>query len=307
MSPSLFSSIGVTGQAVDRVLLIILVISLTLLVLITLLLVFFVVRYSRKRHPKPAEVKEHLWLEIAWTVAPTILVLAMFYYGVTGYDVLRRVPREAMVVHVTARQWSWLFTYENGLQSPTLRVPLGRPVKLLLKSQDVIHGFYAPAFRIKQDVVPGMETYLWFQPTALGTYEVMCTQYCGLEHAHMLSKVEVVSQNDFTAWYQGGKNVTAGLSAGARLYQDKGCASCHSLDGTPRVGPSFKGLAGSSQVVTREGKERSITVDEAYLRQYMLEPNVDVIKGYAPIMPSQKGLLTDKEIQDLVEFIQESK
>jgi cytochrome c oxidase subunit 2 len=306
MNPSLFSSTGVTGQAVDRVLLIILGISVALLILITFLLVFFIVRYSRKRHPRPAEVKEHLGLEIAWTVAPTILVLAMFYYGVTGYDILRRVPRDAMVVHVTARQWSWLFTYENGLQSTTLRVPLGRPVKLLLNSQDVIHDFYVPAFRIKQDIVPGMETYLWFQATALGTYDVFCTQYCGLEHAHMLSKVEVISQNDFTAWYQGGKSVTGGLSAGAKLYQDKGCASCHSTDGAARVGPTFKGLFGSTQTVARDGKERTVTVDEAYLRNYLLEPNLDVVNGFPPIMPSQKGLLTDKEIEDLVEFIKES-
>jgi len=307
MNPNPCLSTGVTGQAVDRVLLIILGISVALLVLITFLLVFFIIRYSRKRHPKPAEVKEHPWLEIAWTVAPTILVLAMFYYGVTGYDILRRVPRDAMVVHVTARQWSWLFTYENGLQSTTLRVPLGRPVKLLLKSQDVIHGFYVPAFRIKQDVVPGMETYLWFQATALGTYEVMCTQYCGLEHAHMLSKVEVVSQSDFASWYQVQQSATTGLSPGARLFQDKGCASCHSTDGTARVGPTLKGLFGSTQTVVRDGKERPVTADKDYLRNFLLDPNVDVVKGFPPIMPSQKGLLTDQEIGDLLEFIKEVK
>jgi cytochrome c oxidase subunit 2 len=307
MSPSLFSSTGITGQAVDHVLMIILGITVALLVLITFLLVFFVIRYSRKRHPGPDETKEHPWLEIAWTVAPTILVLAMFYYGVVGYDILRNVPRNAMLVRVTARQWSWLFTYENGIKSTTLRVPLGRPVKLLLFSQDVIHGFYVPAFRIKQDVVPGMENYVWFQATNPGTYDVFCTQYCGLEHAHMLSKVEVLSQNDFASWYQSPQNVVAGMSLGARLYSEKGCIGCHSLDGSSRVGPSFKGLYGSTEMVIRNGKEVTVTVDEAYCKSYILAPNQDVVKGYPPIMPSQKGQLTDEELKELVDYLEELK
>lgn len=307
MSPSLFSATGVTGQAVDRVLLILLGMTLALLVLITFLLVFFVIRYSKKRHPRPEPTQDHPWLEIGWTVAPTILVLAMFYYGVTGYDILRHVPRNAMLINVTARQWSWLFTYENGLRSTTLRVPVGRPVKLLLASEDVIHGFYVPAFRIKQDVVPGMQTYVWFQATQPGTYDVFCTQYCGLEHAHMLSKVEVLSPEDFASWYQSPQSVAAATSPGAMLYQTKGCVGCHSTDGSSRVGPSFKNLYGSIQTVTRAGKEQFVTVDEAYCKSYILDPNKDVVKGYPPIMPSQKGRLTDEEIDELVDYIEELK
>ncbi len=303
MNPGLFGSTGVTGQAVDRILFVILGVTVALLVLITFLLVFFVIRYNRKRHPRPAEVKEHLGLEIAWTVIPTILVLGMFYYGVVGYDILRRVPRGAMVVKVTARQWSWLFTYDNGRESPVLKVPLGRPVKLLMRSEDVIHGFYIPSFRVKQDIVPGMETYLWFQPTVLGTYDVFCTQYCGLEHARMLAKVEVLSPYEFAAWYPSSAGGVQAALPGERLVQAKGCIACHSMDGSARPGPTFKGLYGSTVTVTRNGKEHTLTADEAYLKTSIMDPNAEVVKGFPPIMPAQKGLLTDQEVEDLIAFL----
>ncbi len=165
-------------------------------------MVYFVIRYRREKHPQPADIEGSTWLEITWTVIPTLLVLTMFYYGLTGFEFLKKVPEGAMVVKVIARQWSWLFQYENGHQDTELRVPVGKPVKLLLTSQDVIHGFYAPAFRIKQDAVPGMTNYLWFQPTEAGTFDVMCSQYCGLEHSHMLTKIVVLPEEEFTKWYQ---------------------------------------------------------------------------------------------------------
>ncbi len=196
---------GLSGKVVDNVFLYILVVCVFLLGLITFLMVFFVIRYRRQKNPTPADIEGSTWLEITWTVIPTLLVLTMFYYGLTGFQFLKKVPEGAMVVKVIARQWSWLFEYENGIKDTELRVPVGKPVKLILTSQDVIHGFYAPAFRIKQDVVPGMETYLWFQPTETGTFDVMCSQYCGLEHSHMLTKIVVLPDDEFTQWYQGKK------------------------------------------------------------------------------------------------------
>ena len=171
---------GISGKVVDNVFLYILVICVFLLGLITFLMVYFVIRYRQEKHPHPADIEGSTWLEIIWTVIPTLLVLTMFYYGLTGFEFLKKVPPGAMMVKVIARQWSWLFEYENGIKDTELRVPVGKPVKLVLTSQDVIHGFYAPAFRIKQDAVPGMETYLWFQPTETGTFDVICSQYCGL-------------------------------------------------------------------------------------------------------------------------------
>jgi cytochrome c oxidase subunit 2 len=191
-----------------------------------------------------------------------------------------------MVVNVTARQWSWLFQYEKGISEKELRVPVGKPVKLILKSQDVIHGFYAPAFRIKQDAVPGMETYLWFQPTEVGTFDVMCSQYCGLEHAHMLSKIIVLPQEEFKNWYEAKKQEAALKKAppGAELYEEKGCAGCHS---------------------TSAGKKETIVVDEAFIQKFISEPNVVNIEGYPPIMP--KITMTDEELKALVDYIKSLK
>jgi len=220
---------------------------------------------------------------------------------------LKKVPEGAMVIKVMARQWSWLFQYENGIQDTELRVPVGKPVKLLLTSQDVIHGFYAPAFRIKQDAVPGMTNYLWFQPTEIGTYDVMCSQYCGLEHAHMLSKIVVLPQEEFTKWYQQKREevATKGPPPGSQLYQVKGCVACHSTDGSPRVGPTFKGLLGKKEEVTSGGKKETLVVDDAFIRKFILEPNVVHIEGYPPIMP--KISVTDEELTALVDYIKSLK
>jgi cytochrome c oxidase subunit 2 len=294
---------GISGRIVDNVFLYIFLICVFLLGLITFLMVFFVIRYRKKKHPHPADIEGSTWLEITWTVIPTLIVLTMFYYGLTGFEFLKKAPPGSMTVKVIARQWSWLFQYENGIQDPELRVPVGKPVKLLLTSLDVIHGFYVPAFRIKQDVVPGMTNTLWFQATQVGTYDVMCSQYCGLEHSHMLSKVIVLPEREFENWYEGGKKaVTAkGPPPGYNLYQEKGCVGCHSTDGSPRVGPTFKGLFGRKEEVITAGKEQTVVVDEAFIRNYIRNPNFVQVKGYPPIMP--KISLTDEELTALVDYI----
>jgi cytochrome c oxidase subunit 2 len=300
-------STGLSGRVVDNVFLYILIICVFLLGLITFLMVYFVIRYRRERHPQSADIEGSTWLEVTWTVIPTLIVLTMFYYGLTGFQFLKKVPEGAMVVRVIARQWSWLFQYENGAKDPELRVPVGRPIKLILTSQDVIHGFYAPAFRIKQDAVPGMTTYLWFQPTQAGTFDVMCSQYCGLEHSHMLTKIIALPEEEFIKWYQGKKEEVAlkGPSLGSKLYQEKGCFACHSTDGTLRVGPSFKGLFGKKEGVISGGKGETVVVDEAFIRKFISEPNVVHIKGYPPIMP--KISMTGEELTALVNYIKSLK
>jgi cytochrome c oxidase subunit 2 len=305
---SISGATGLSGEVVNQVFFYILAITVFLLALITFLMVYFVIRYHRKRSPQPAEIKENTWLEIIWTVVPTLLVLTMFYYGLTGFNFLKRAPQDAMKVKVIARQWSWLFEYENGLRSTELKVPVGKPIKLLLTSQDVIHSFYAPAFRIKQDVVPGMVNSLWFQSTEVGEFDVLCSQYCGLQHAKMLTKIMVLPEEEFKKWYQTGKEMEAKLPpSGTQLFQERGCKACHSIDGTPGLGPTLKGLFGKTVTVLTDGKERKLVADEAYLRKSILEPNVDIVKGFPPIMPPLKGLLTDQEIDALVSYLKELK
>ena len=301
---SISGATGLSGEVVNQVFFYILAITVFLLAVITFLMVYFVIRYHRKRSPQPAEIKENTWLEIIWTVVPTLLVLTMFYYGLTGFNFLKRAPQDAMKVKVIARQWSWLFEYENGLRSTELKVPVGKPIKLLLTSQDVIHSFYAPAFRIKQDVVPGMVNSLWFQSTEVGEFDVLCSQYCGLQHAKMLTKIMVLPEEEFKKWYQTGKEMEAKLPpSGTQLFQERGCKACHTIDGTPGLGPTLKGLFGKTVTVLTDGKERKLVADEAYLRKSILEPNVDIVKGFPPIMPSLKGLLTDQEIDALVSYL----
>jgi cytochrome c oxidase subunit II len=304
-------TVGVSGRIVENVFLYIGAISVFLLILITFLMVYFTIRYRRKKHPQPVQIIGSTWLEITWTVIPTFLVLTMFYYGYVGFHTLKSPPKNAMKVRVIASQWAWLFEYENKVNAPELRVPVGKPVELLLTSRDVIHSFYLPAFKIKQDAVPGMETRLWFEPTRTGTYDVLCAEYCGLQHSYMLTKVAVVPEADFNQWLkqmQKKREAEAAKEpAGLRLFQEKGCKACHTIDGTLLVGPTLKGLFGKKVTVVTEGKERTITADESYLRKSLIEPGADVVKGFPPIMPSQKGVSTDAEINELVKYIKELK
>jgi cytochrome c oxidase subunit 2 len=199
----------------DQIFLVVFLLSLGFLVGITAVMVYFVVRYSRKRHPKAEQIEGHTGLEITWTVIPLVLFVAIFYFGWTNYDYGRRAPRDAMVVHVTARQWAWGFEYPNGKQTTKLYAALNRPVKVEVQSLDVVHGFYVPAFRIKVDAVPGRTNVTWFQPTQPGSYDILCTVICGVNHSAMLSTVEVVAEDAFKAWYFGPEGTPEPEAAGA--------------------------------------------------------------------------------------------
>jgi cytochrome c oxidase subunit 2 len=269
--------------------------------MVTVTMLVFLYKYNRKRHPVPKEIKENIPLEVVWTVIPTILVIFMFYFGWVDFDYIRNPPKDSMNVDVIARQWSWTFRYENGEQSDTLRVPVGKPVRLNLTSEDVIHCLFIPAYRVKEDCVPGLKTHLWFTANEAGTYDIFCTEYCGLEHSHMLSKLITMPVADFNAWYQG-KTAVKGKEKGLELLQTKGCLGCHTTDGTPKVGPTLKGLYESKVTVLTKGSERVITADEEYLKRSVLEPGADIAKGYPNIMP--KLPLTEEELDAIVDYLE---
>jgi cytochrome c oxidase subunit II len=316
--PFLPNASSVAGK-VDTVFLFILALSVVVLAFITFLMVFFVIKYSRKRHPKGEDIEGNAWLEVVWTVTPLVLFLGMFYYGWTNFNYMRNVPRDAMEITVTARQWAWSFTYPNGKRTSELFLALDKPAKMELRSLDVIHGFYVPAFRIKEDVVPGKQNYTWFTPTQLGTFDIECTVICGVNHANMLSKVVVVPVADFAAWYFGDENAplpgraaatpqAASLpqSPVAAILKAKSCLTCHSFDGSVMVGPTFKGLYGLKETVAdANGKEHEVAVDDAYLAQSIQDPMASVAKGYPPAMPSAP--LTEAELKQVIELIKSLK
>lgn len=301
------------AERVDSVFLYMFVLSAAFLVGITAVMVYFVVRYSRKRNPTPVDIEGNTWLEVTWTVVPLVLFLSMFYFGWTNFEYMRNAPRDAMVVDVTGRQWAWSFAYPNGKQADEMYVALDRPVKVNLHSADVLHGFYIAAFRVKADVVPGRTNYLWFTPTLLGTFDIQCTVMCGLHHTYMLSKVHVLPEEDFKAWYfsdehapeavkaQAAPAAVSVSDAGFALLQENNCVVCHSVDGSEKVGSTFKGLFGKRETVRAGGTEMEVVADETYLSRAIREPGTHTVEGYPPTMPAPS--LTDDEVDQVVAYI----
>ena len=215
------------------------------------------------------------------------------------------IPNDALEIKATGQKWFWTFDYPNGANSINdLVVPVGEPVKLLLSSQDVIHSFFVPDFRVKMDVLPNRYTLTWFEATDTGEYEIFCTEYCGKGHSEMLGKVIVMTEVDYNAWLEkSAVDIPEGMSleeAGAQLYTSKACVTCHSVDGRPGVAPSFKGRYGIQQ---RMVDGSTVMVDENYLRESILNPQAKVVEGYQPVMPTYQGVLKDRQIDALIAYI----
>jgi cytochrome c oxidase subunit 2 len=275
--------------------------SVLFLAIVTFFMIYFLIKYNKKRHPHAQVMGESVLLEVIWTVIPTMLVLVLFYFGWKDFEVVRNPPKNAMPVTVIARQWTWLFEYENGVQSDLLHVPLGKPVRLILTSKDVIHSFFVPAFRIKEDCVPGLKTRLWFTVNEEGSYDIFCTEYCGVGHSHMRSKVVAVAEDKFDQWYKEATASMAETHKGRQLLSEKGCLGCHTVDGTAKVGPTLKGVFDHEVTVLENGEEKHITADEEYLKKSILQPGFDVVKGYQPLMPPVQ--LTKEELQAIIDYL----
>lgn len=291
-----------TAEAVDKVFLYIFGISLVLLVLITGVMVAFAIRFHRNRQPQPKDSPSScLWLEITWTLIPTLIVLTMFWYGWKGYLSLANVPPDALPVQAVARQWSWSFVYPGGRTSPKLVVPAKRAIRIDIVSKDVLHSLYIPAFRIKKDAVPGMTTHVWFQTPETGTFDLFCTEYCGLAHASMITTVEVLPAADFEAWLQSPQS--SGPAKGRQLLEQYGCLACHSLDGSARVGPSFAHLTEGASRVFATPPNTSLTVGRDYVKRSILEPTSQVVQGYAAVMPSYADKISEQDLQTLIDYL----
>lgn len=302
----MFSGASNFTQGVDTAFLVILGISVFFLIAITVAMVYFLFRYSRKRNPVASDIPGNNLLELVWTIIPTILVLGMFWVGFKGYMPMRDMPDEALRVRAVARMWSWTFEYENGKKSPKLILPINQPVVLDMVSEDVIHSLYIPAFRVKEDVVPGRTNRMWFIPQLLGEYDLYCAEYCGLRHAFMLTTVHVVEQTEYAEWFAAGLDTTNLdlVSAGFQVMQVHGCGACHSSDGTKLVGSSFKDLYGSRVEVMIDKRSKSLTVDEDYIRRSVYEPNAELVKGFTPgLMPAYKDKVTETDMANLVAYM----
>jgi len=302
----MFSGVSNLTNTVDMAFAIILGISLFFLIGITFFMVFFVIKFNKKRHPKAVQIKENTKLEIAWTVIPTILVIFMFFVGWLGYIPSRKVPAGAMEIKVTGRMWSWTFDYPNGkFSNDVLVVPLNKAVKLNLYSPDVLHSFYVPAFRIKEDVVPGKENYMWFKAEKLGEYDVLCAEYCGLNHAYMLGKVKVIPEAEFIAWYNKVETDSSKIEPlGLQIIKKNACIACHSLDGSKIVGPSFKNAFDKEKTILVDGKKKKIIVDDEYIKRAIYDPNAEIVDGYNKgLMVSYKEQISEAELKEVILFL----
>ena len=294
---------------VDGVLWLITLMSVVFFVLITVLLVYFAIKYRRKtENDETPYITGSEPLEIIWTVIPSILLIVLFVYGFVVYKDMRTPPADAVDINVTGKQWLWEFDYYNGKKTLNeLYLKQNIPVRMVMRADDVLHSFFVPAFRVKQDLVPGRYTQLWFTPTKVGTFDLFCAEYCGTGHSKMLAKVVVLSPEAYDIWENGaevdGGPPVAGLTPvelGEKLYKEKGCNACHSVDGSVVLGPSFKGLVGRTGELA-DGK--SYTADENYIMKSILEPQSELVQGYQPVMPSFKGILSDEDISALIAYM----
>ena len=299
------------ANSVDNVILFVTVLSVFFFVLISAFLIGFSIKYRRKsENDETPYITGNELMEIIWTVIPSILLMVIFAWGYIEFKKLRTPPSDAMEVNVIAKQWLWQFDYYDGKKSLNeLYVQQNRPVRMIMRSDDVLHSFFVPAFRVKMDVLPGRFTQLWFTPTKAGTFDLFCTEYCGSGHSSMLAKVNVLSPEAFARWERGDELEDGGTEVasnvppaerGQKLYSQRGCNACHSIDGVDGVGPTFKALFGKNEKL-QDGS--TVKVDENYLLESIYEPQAKLVEGYQPVMPAFKGILSEKETTAIIEYI----
>jgi cytochrome c oxidase subunit 2 len=296
---------------VDQVFAIILGVSIFFLIALTVIMLVFIRKYRKDKHPKAIQNEGSNKLEILWTVIPLLLVLMMFYFGWMGWRPMKNPPDEAMRVKAIARMWNFRFEYPNGKTTDSLYVPINEPVILDLVALDVLHSLYIPAFRVKEDMVPGQEKEMWFIPGTEGEFDLFCTEYCGLEHSYMFTMVKVLPKEEFEAWIADTSAVVAVVDTetsladqGYEVLRRNGCNACHSSDGSKLIGPSYLGGWGGTRLVITDREEREVAVDAEYIKRSIYEPNADVVDGYnRGLMLSYEDLVTEQEVDLIIEYL----
>ena len=270
-------------------------------------MVYFAMKYKRKSsNDKTAYITHDTRLEILWSVVPLIIFLWVFAWGWIVYHDMRTMPKNALEIHIIGKQWAWVSEYKNGVRSNEVVVPVNRDVKLILSSEDVIHSFYVPSFRIKQDAVPGKYSSLWFNAEKLGEFHVFCTEFCGASHSGMITKLRVVTQEEFDKWLTEEADVVnlPVAQRGAKLFKTRACASCHNVDNpTAKIGPTMYQLFGAAEREIEDGTK--VAADENYLRESILNAQAKIVKGYGPrsAMPAFQGQISEAELVAIIEYI----
>ena len=288
------------ARDIDALYLFLIAISVFFVTLIVAALLVFSVRYRRRPGHHASPIEGSLPLELVWTGVPLVIVLFVFVWGTRVFVRTQTSPLEAMRFHVTGKQWMWKIQHPTGQSEiNALHVPLGQTIELTLISEDVIHSFYVPAFRLKKDALPGRYSTLWFQATRPGTYHLFCAEYCGTRHSGMVGTVTVMEPAAFQSWLSGGASGQSLAGAGQKLFQEMGCSTCHRADSQAR-GPNLDGVFGST--VQLEGGA-TLTADETYVRESIVTPSARVVAGYQPIMPTYQGLIGEESLMQLVAYI----
>jgi cytochrome c oxidase subunit 2 len=286
---------------VDLLYFFILAVSSFFTVLVSAAVVYFAIKY-RRRHPDEvgADIHGSIALELLWTVIPFVLAMVMFFWGADLYFRIARPPADAMEVFVVGKQWMWKVQHPEGVREINeLHVPIGRPVRITLGSEDVLHDYYIPAFRVKMDAVPGKLTTMWFTATKAGTYHIFCAEYCGTQHSGMIGQVIAMEPQDYEAWLAGGRSTGSAVENGAKLFTTLACITCHKTDSSGR-GPILNGVFGST-VQLQDG--RKVVVDENYIRESIMNPQAKVVLGYQPIMPTFQGTVSEENLLQIIAYI----
>jgi cytochrome c oxidase subunit 2 len=310
--PLLPEEASTVAPQVDALYFFLVAVSAFFALLIAIVVIVFAVKYRRRSATdRPQEIHGSLGLELAWTIIPFGIAMVMFFWGARVYVTLQRPPDDALSMFAVGKQWMWKIQHLEGRREINeLHIPIGRPIKITLTSEDVIHSFFIPAFRVKQDVFPDRYTTVWFQATKPGSYHLFCAEYCGTDHSRMGGTVYAMDPRDYEQWLAGAAGAPAPAAAaapsgpslaeaGAAAFQQLGCASCHRA-GPGALGPNLAGVPGSQvKLVTGE----TVVADDAYLRESILNPQAKVVEGFQPVMPVFKGLVSEEQIMQLIAYI----